>query len=167
MCFRSKKKPIQDAKITLYTLRTQHHENNTSANSTCTCYTKSGGAPPPSWVEDLGGRYKFLAHSFWSFIIILIIINIISSFLHKQGVIYIQPRKSTFFKGLNAFSSKETSTIFPCNYRSVAHMGSALIGSWVAWNSSNCFESFSPLNNVWIDRPLMLSSDVTHYPKTG
>ena len=37
----------------------------------------------------------------------------------------------------------------------------------VAWNSSDCFESFSPLNNVWIDRPLMPSSDVTHYPKTG
>ena len=36
-----------------------------------------------------------------------------------------------------------------------------------AWNSSDCFESFSPLNNVWIDRPLMPSSDVTHYPKTG
>ena len=36
----------------------------------------------------------------------------------------------------------------------------------VAWNSSDCFESFSPLNNVWIDRPLMPSSDVTHYPKT-
>ena len=35
------------------------------------------------------------------------------------------------------------------------------------WNSSDCFESFSPLNNVWIDRPLMPSSDVTHYPKTG
>lgn len=93
--------------------------------------TPNKGVPlPHSWVEDLGGRYKFLAHSFWSFIIILIIINIISSFLHKQGVIYIQPRKSTFFKGLNAFSSKETSTIFPCSYRSVAHMGSALIGGW-------------------------------------
>ena len=39
--------------------------------------------------------------------------------------------------------------------------------SQVAWNSSDCFESFSPLNNVWIDRPLMPSSDVTHYPKTG
>ena len=25
----------------------------------------------------------------------------------------------------------------------------------VAWNSSDCFELFSPLNNVWIDRPLM------------
>ena len=37
----------------------------------------------------------------------------------------------------------------------------------LAWNSSDCFESFSPLNNVWIDRPLMLSSDVSHYPKTG
>ena len=37
----------------------------------------------------------------------------------------------------------------------------------LAWNSSDCFESFSPLNNVWIDRPLMQSSDVTHYPKTG
>ena len=37
----------------------------------------------------------------------------------------------------------------------------------LAWNSSDCFESFSPLNNVWIDRPLMPSSDVTHYPKTG
>ena len=37
----------------------------------------------------------------------------------------------------------------------------------LAWNSSDCFESFSPLNNVWIDRPLMSSSDVTHYPKTG
>ena len=37
----------------------------------------------------------------------------------------------------------------------------------IAWNSSDCFESFSPLNNVWIDRPLMPSSDVTHYPKTG
>ena len=39
--------------------------------------------------------------------------------------------------------------------------------SQVAWNSSDSFESFSPLNNVWIDRPLMPSSDVTHYPKTG
>ena len=37
----------------------------------------------------------------------------------------------------------------------------------LAWNSSDCFESFSPLNNVWIDRPLTPSSDVTHYPKTG
>ena len=37
----------------------------------------------------------------------------------------------------------------------------------LAWNSSDCFESFSALNNVWIDGPLMLSSDVTHYPKTG
>ena len=37
----------------------------------------------------------------------------------------------------------------------------------LAWNSSDCFESFSPLNNVWIDQPLMPSSDVTHYPKTG
>ena len=37
----------------------------------------------------------------------------------------------------------------------------------LAWNSSDCFESFSPLNNVWIDGPLMPSSDVTHYPKTG
>ena len=37
----------------------------------------------------------------------------------------------------------------------------------LAWNSSDCFESFSPLNNVWIDRPLIPSSDVTHYPKTG
>ena len=39
----------------------------------------------------------------------------------------------------------------------------------LAWNSSNCLESFSPLNNVWIwmDRPLMPSSDATHYPKTG
>ena len=37
----------------------------------------------------------------------------------------------------------------------------------LAWNSSDCFESFSPLNNVWIDRPLMPSSDITHYPKTG
>ena len=37
----------------------------------------------------------------------------------------------------------------------------------LAWNSSDCFESFSPLNNVWIDRPLMPSSDVIHYPKTG
>ena len=24
----------------------------------------------------------------------------------------------------------------------------------LAWNSSDCFESFSPLNNVWIDRPV-------------
>ena len=43
--------------------------------------------------------------------------------------------------------------------------------SWMvvhlAWISSDCFESFSPFNNVWIDRPLMPSSDVTHYPKTG
>ena len=38
---------------------------------------------------------------------------------------------------------------------------------YLAWNSSDCFESFSPLNNVWIDQPLMPSSDVTHYPKTG
>ena len=37
----------------------------------------------------------------------------------------------------------------------------------LAWNSSDCLESFSPLNNVWIDRPLMPSSDVIHYPKTG
>ena len=38
----------------------------------------------------------------------------------------------------------------------------------VAWtNSSYCFESFSPLNNVWMDPPLMQSSNVTHYPKTG
>ena len=37
----------------------------------------------------------------------------------------------------------------------------------LAWNSPDCFESLSPLNNVWIDRPLMPSSDVTHYPKTG
>ena len=37
----------------------------------------------------------------------------------------------------------------------------------LAWNSSNCLESFSPLNNVWMDRPLMPSSDATHYPKTG
>ena len=39
--------------------------------------------------------------------------------------------------------------------------------SEIAWNSSDCFESFFPPNNVWIDRPLMPSSDVTHYPKTG
>ena len=37
----------------------------------------------------------------------------------------------------------------------------------LAWNSSYYFKSFSPLNNIWIDRPLMPSSDVTHYPKTG
>ena len=45
-----------------------------------------------------------------------------------------------------------------------------ITGVWtasVAWNSSDCFESFSPLNNVWIDRPLMPSSDITHYPNTG
>ena len=37
----------------------------------------------------------------------------------------------------------------------------------VARNSSDYFESFSPLNNVWIDRPLMPSSDVTHNPTDG
>ena len=37
----------------------------------------------------------------------------------------------------------------------------------LAWNSSDCFESFSPRNNVWIDRPLMPSSDATHYRKPG
>ena len=37
----------------------------------------------------------------------------------------------------------------------------------IAWNSSYYFKSFSLLNNVWIDRPLMPSSDFTHYPKTG
>ena len=30
-------------------------------------------------------------------------------------------------------------------------------GIRIAWNSSDWFESFSPLNNVWIDRPLMPS----------
>ena len=32
---------------------------------------------------------------------------------------------------------------------------------------SDCFESFSPLKKIWINQPLMSSSDVTHYPKTG
>ena len=31
----------------------------------------------------------------------------------------------------------------------------------MAWISSDYFESFSPLSNVWIDRALMPSSDVT------
>ena len=31
----------------------------------------------------------------------------------------------------------------------------------IAWISDDYFESFSPLSNVWIDRPLMPSSDVT------
>ena len=31
----------------------------------------------------------------------------------------------------------------------------------LAWISDNYFKSFSLLSNVWIDRPLMLSSDVT------
>ena len=37
----------------------------------------------------------------------------------------------------------------------------------IAWISSDCFESFSPLSNVWIDQPLMLSSDVTTTQKPG
>ena len=37
----------------------------------------------------------------------------------------------------------------------------------VAWISSDCLESFSPLSNVWIDRPLMPSSDVTTTRKPG
>ena len=41
------------------------------------------------------------------------------------------------------------------------------VGVPIAWNSSDCFESFSPLKNVCIDRPLMPSSDVTHYRKPG
>ena len=37
----------------------------------------------------------------------------------------------------------------------------------VAWISSDCFESFSPLSNVWIDRPVMPSSDVVTTRKPG
>ena len=39
--------------------------------------------------------------------------------------------------------------------------------SGLAWNSTDCFESFSPLRNVWIDQPLMLSSDFTTTRKSG
>ena len=31
----------------------------------------------------------------------------------------------------------------------------------LAWNSDDYFELFPPLSNIWTDRPLMLSSDVT------
>ena len=31
----------------------------------------------------------------------------------------------------------------------------------LAWNSDDYFESFPPLSNIWINWPLMLSSDVT------
>ena len=37
----------------------------------------------------------------------------------------------------------------------------------IAWISSDCFESFSPLSNVWIDRPLIPSCDVTTTRKPG
>ena len=37
----------------------------------------------------------------------------------------------------------------------------------VAWISSDSFESFSPLSKVWIDRPLMPSSDVITTRKPG
>ena len=37
----------------------------------------------------------------------------------------------------------------------------------VAWISSDCFESFSLLSNVWIHQPLMPSSDVTTTQKPG
>jgi len=37
----------------------------------------------------------------------------------------------------------------------------------IAWISSDCFESFSPLSNVWIDQLLMPSSDVTTIRKLG
>ena len=37
----------------------------------------------------------------------------------------------------------------------------------IAWISSDCFESFSPLSNVWIDRPLMPPSDVITTRRPG
>ena len=37
----------------------------------------------------------------------------------------------------------------------------------VAWISCDSFESFSPLSNVWIDRPLIPSSDVITPRKPG
>ena len=37
----------------------------------------------------------------------------------------------------------------------------------IAWISSDCFESFSPLSNVWIDQPLMPPSDVITTRRPG
>ena len=53
-----------------------------------------------------------------------------------------------------------------CHGTQLTWLTTVLFGPNIAWNSSDCFGSFSPLNNIWIVRPLMLSSDVTHYPKT-
>ena len=39
--------------------------------------------------------------------------------------------------------------------------------SCLAWISSDCFESFSSLSNVWIDQPLTLYRDVTTTRKPG
>ena len=55
--------------------------------------------------------------------------------------------------------------LFP-SCSAMAHNWLVLFGLNVVWNLSDCFESFSPLNNVWIDGPLMPSSDVTSYPTT-
>ena len=56
-----------------------------------------------------------------------------------------------------------------CCYANLYFLNTIYIkkGKRLAWNSSDCSELFSPLNHVWINRPLMPSSDVTHYPKTG
>ena len=53
-----------------------------------------------------------------------------------------------------------------CHGTQLTWLTTVLFGLNVVWNSSDCFESFSPLNNVWIDGPLMPSSDVTSYPTT-
>ena len=39
--------------------------------------------------------------------------------------------------------------------------------SSLAWIHPITSSRYYSLSNVWIDRPLMSSSDVTHYPKTG
>ena len=77
--------------------------------------------------------------------------------------------KTTFFSGRATSSLLGKTTLTSLSSHNTADsIGITAKGRFsLAWNSSDCFESFSPLNNVWIDRPLMPSSDVTHYPKTG
>ena len=77
--------------------------------------------------------------------------------------------KTTFFSGraTSNLLGKTTYTSLS-SHNTADSIGVTAKGRFsLAWNSSDCFESFSPLNNVWIGRPLMPSSDVTHYPKTG
>ena len=80
---------------------------------------------------------------------------------------YITGHKETIESLKNRVNFPESCPLNKRRTRITKNLTNAAAFNLIAWNSSDCFESFSSLNNVWIDRLLMPSSDVTHYPKTG